>query len=222
MGSFAVLTPSRGLVHSRTIEAVMANVAAASAAGHEFRGWRLTHDLPIPDCDNAVTEAGLATGAEALWFVEEDMVPADDALVASFTAEALIAAIDYPVGERPSWACISRDDTGHVYWCGLGATLIRREVFEMIERPWFRTDITYAIDRHPDGTRTLREMQRPSEYGGQDIGFFRRCLDAGIPITPVDGQLAGHARIRAMGRSGTNNGAHTVEIMTKIERQQWM
>ena len=78
---FAVCIPSRGTIHSRTIETVMANVADAERAGHVFCGLVLTHDLPIPDCDEVVAQRGMDSGADALWFVEEDVVPPDHALV---------------------------------------------------------------------------------------------------------------------------------------------
>lgn len=222
MPSFVVLTPSRGLVHSRTVEAVEANRTAARNAGHTDHGWRLVHGEPIPDCDNDAVEAGLATNATALLFVEEDMVPPADALLRAFETlrDNDVAAVDYPVGEHPAWACISRNK-GAIEWCGLGFTLIRRTLFEQLDRPWFRTDITYAIDRDADGSRSLREMHRPSEYGGQDIHFFRRSIAAGARIGQVPGIVAGHAKVREMGRSGTNNGAHRIEVLTRIEREQW-
>jgi hypothetical protein len=56
MSSFVVLTPSRGLVHSRTVAAVVSNVREAIAAGHEWRGWEMTHNLPLPACHERVVE----------------------------------------------------------------------------------------------------------------------------------------------------------------------
>ena len=222
MSSFVVLTPSRGLVHSRVIESVMANIASASAAGHEFRGWRLTHDRPIPECDEEITIAGLGTGADLLWFVEEDTVPPSGALLDLIALAVPIAAIDYPVGEAPSWACVARDREGHIYWCGLGCTLIRRQVFEAIERPWFRCDVTYSISPGPDGRKVLHEMDRPSTYGGQDIYFFRRALAHGFAIAQVSGRVAGHAKVRELGARETNQGWHRIEVLTRIEREQFV
>lgn len=68
----AVALPTRGLIHSRTIEAVIQAI--------EHRGIReytlvLTHDLPIPDSHETVCKQALATGAEFIWLVEEDVVP---------------------------------------------------------------------------------------------------------------------------------------------------
>jgi hypothetical protein len=190
----------------------MANMAAAP--NRDFRGWVLTHDLPIPDCHETATERALATGADAVWFVEEDTVPPADTLARSMAALAVdpIVALDYPVGEDPSWACVARNKAGSIQWCGFGATLIRRDVFEALERPWFRA-LTYAIR---DGV--LIEPGIPSEYGGQDIYFFRRALVAGFTIAQLPG-VAGHARLRALGPAKTNHGAHRIDVLTEIQRE---
>ena len=198
----------------------MANIASAPGL---LLGWVLTHDLPIPDCHETATARALALGADVLWFVEEDTIPPPDTLARSLEAieRDPIVALDYPVGEHPSWACIARDSQGHIYWCGLGATLIRRGVFEAIERPWFRSDVTYAIRPGADGRKQLVEMDRASEYGGQDIYFFRRALAAGFTIGQVPG-VAGHAHLRALGTPKNNNGAHSIEVLTDIQREQFV
>jgi len=198
--SFAVLTPSRGLVHSRTIEAVQANVARALAAGHTFAGWVLTHDLPIPDCHERVTELGLATGADALWFVEEDMIPPTGALVDSIAQLAAggIAAMDYPQGcDHPYVNSVPHTDTPD--WCGTGCALIARRVFEALERPWFVVDDQWT-----------------PYYGGQETQFFRRAGAAGFRTARVPG-VAGHALLRSWGRFMAQDGRHDIEIRDTIE-----
>ena len=230
MTSFVVVTPSRGLVHSRTVESVMANVADAQAAGHEFRGWRLSHALPIPDCHQDVAEQGLATGADALWFVEEDVIPPAGALLALFDALRAyeVAAIDYPVwngGKHWSCICRSRDggpnerpSTGPIRYTGLGCTLVRRSLFGRLNPPWFRSDMQFQILRVGNTTELV---QKPVayEYGGQDIYFAYRALEAGMTIGEVP-MTAGHARVAEMGKRGTNHGCHTIETIDTIERWQ--
>jgi hypothetical protein len=221
MSTFAVVTPSRGLVHSRTVEAVMAAVERAEAAGHEFRGWRLTHDLPIPDCHEKVAELGLATGADALWFVEEDNVPPPTALTASFDMldEFPVVAVDYPVAD--AWACINHDEQGEVRWSGLGSTLIRREVFETLPRPWFSSDWQYIL-RYGQWSPHPIPVDAPPDarYGLQDIHFSMQVRAAGLRIGQVPDLFGGHAKIVEWGALASNHGAHRIELRTEIRHWQ--
>ena len=220
MTTVAVVMPSRGLVHSRTVEAVMANVGEAQRAGHAFAGWLLSHDLPIPDCHERVAEAGMATGADALWFVEEDVIPPAGALVALLARPELIAFVDYPVGEDPIVNCAYHfGPTREVHWCGLGCTLIRREALERLARPWFRSDRTFGMK---GGTINEVWESRPMPYGGQDIGFCWDARQAGLTLGEVPGLLAAHARLRELGASHVNAGQHTIALLERDSVQIWV
>jgi len=218
MTSFAVVTPSRGLVHSRTIEAVVANVASVR---QRYLGWFLTHDLPIPDCDERTAELGLATGADAIWFVEEDVIPPPGALAASFRllSEGFdVVAVDYPVGAAADgWGCLVRDPAGQILWCGLGATLISRKAFERVPRPWFTTDFTF-VKQGPEWVLVANHQLPERRYGGQDIAFCMNLRREGLRIGQVDGMVAGHAKVDAMGAPGTNIGWHAISVRTVIDR----
>lgn len=229
MSSFAVLTPSRGLLHSRTAEAVMANVGRAAGAGHEYRGWLLTHDLPIPDCHERMAERGMATGADVLWFVEEDMVPPEAALLDSIGLGADIAAMQYPVGlpagytdvtGKPStgtFNCLQPSPSGAFDWCGLGCTLVARRVFERLDRPWFATDKTYEV-WHYGTARTDRIVaDNPFDYGGEDVNFGQRATELGFLIRQVPG-IAGHALLLNWGTYLQQDGRHGIVVRDRIDR----
>jgi len=216
--SVAVVTPSRGLVHSRTIEAVMDNIAEVP----NYLEWVLTHDLPIPDCDERVAELGLATGADFLWFIEEDVIPPAGALASSFRLLDQgfdVAAVDYPVGDpKDGWGCLVRDGAGEILWCGLGATLISRKVFEALPRPWFTTDQTF-VRSGSDWLPRPNPQAAEHRYGLQDIAFCFALRAAGFRIGQVEGMTAQHAKLEQLGAQGTNHGCHTISIRTEIARQ---
>ena len=220
MTSFAVLTPSRGLVHSRTIAAVEENIRSVGRC--HYRGWFLSHDLPIPDCDEKVAELGLASGAEMLWFVEEDVIPPRGALVASMALLRRgfdVAAVDYPVGSaEDAWGC-SVSDGDEVLWCGLGATLIARHVFERLPRPWFRTDVEYIKRGGAVWEARPNAAEPERRWGGQDIHFCMALRAAGMKIGLVPGMTASQVKVVTMGQPGTNHGWHTVEIHDRILKQ---
>lgn len=214
MTSFAVVTPSRGLLHSRTAAAVQVNVEQAVAAGHVSLGWRLTHDLPIPTAHEVVVEAGLATGAEALWMVEEDVIPPDGALLAMLASGEPLIIVDYPVGSAPTMNCATHRD-GAIDHCGVGCMLVAREVFDRLPRPWFRSDRVYV---RPGGQGPAQEVEMPVAYGGQDIYFTKAAIRAGYRIAELP-VLAGHARLRTWGARQTNQGVHEIDVLTAVERR---
>lgn len=222
----ALCLPSRGLVHSRTLEAVL---AALDVARERIRcvGWFLTHDLPIPDCHETTAERALAAGADYLWFVEEDMVPPPDALLlllsTADTTGAGIVTIDYPISEHPTQSAIMHKANGSVFWCGLGCTLVHRDVFALLARPWFRSSHPGVMIRHGAHDPWHWEDLPPHAanvfaYGGQDVWLCYQALLAGITIAEVPNMVAGHARLRSWGERQTNQGAHTVDVLTRIER----
>jgi hypothetical protein len=217
--SFAVVMPSRGLVHSRTVAAVMDSIADTELA---FRGWYLTHDMPIPDAHEHATEVALASGADLLWFVEDDVIPPLDslnAMIDRFILEDDIVAIDYPVGAaQDGWGCIVRDPAGEIEWVGLGCTLIGRNVFGALPRPWFTTDWRFV--REGDAWVAV-PVTEPNErrYGQHDIHFCFAARAHGFSIGQVPGMMARHARIERLGAEGTNVGCHVISIRDHIERQ---
>ena len=153
----------------------------------EFTGWFLSHDKPIPDAHEYVAAEAMESDAEALLFVEEDVVLPPGALVAMMRlldGGAAIAAVDYPVGDREQ-GCLTVNAASEIIWVGLGATLVSRGVLEALSRPWFTT------------TRG---------YGGQDIDFCQRVLAQGMVIRAVPGMVAGHAEVERMGKPHVNAG----------------
>lgn len=158
-----VLTPSRGLVHSRTVEEV-----ARELHGHDYR-WLLSHGLPIPDCFNDLVDRALRTDCRYLLFIEDDMHLPKGIVQKLFEARADIALADYPV--RKTQRCVGYLN-GEFAYGGTGLLLVKREVFDSLLPPYFRTHISYQIQDN-------KLIPTPSvvEYGLHDVDFYQRTKD---------------------------------------------
>ena len=92
----------------------------------------------------------------------------------------VVGGLNFRRGEPFEPCAFMQDNAGGVYaimeWekglvevdaIGTGSILISREVFELIEPPWFYNIYDHAWTGH---------------YPGEDIGFSKQCYDAGIPL----------------------------------------
>jgi len=92
----------------------------------------------------------------------------------------VVGGLNFRRGEPFEPCAFMQDKDGQVYsikeWdqglvqvdaIGTGSILISREVFEVCEPPWFYNVYDYAWE---------------GQYPGEDIGFSKRCFDAGIPL----------------------------------------
>ena len=191
----AVLIPSRGMVHSRTMEHILRNLHGKQAK------FFFTHDLPIPDCFNELVSRALAIGATHLWFVEEDMKLQEGTLSALLATDSDIATIDYPVAEfHPTIKYHGEDAIA----CGTGCVLIKAEVFTKLGKPYFRTDTIYNV-----GSYAETKVDPKAGYGKHDIDFGIRARNAGFKIAVVN-KPGGQYRLVHLGKSATNQGTHEI------------
>ena len=203
----AIILPTRGMVFTEVENAIedarrFNNIIV-------YRSW----NLPIPDAQNYLTEQALKDREVTdLWFIEEDTIPPDGALEKLKDANADIACIDYSVNQ---YGCVARDKkTNEILWCGFGCTLVKREVFEKLEKPWFRTDKTLRLN-------DWQWIDNSAKYGGQDIWFGCKAREAGFKIQQVEGECK-HLSLVALGQKGYNDGCHLIVIKPKIQKRQYI
>ena len=168
-----------------------------------------TYDKKIPDAQNWLVEEALKTSAEFFLFIEEDVVVPIERVVEMINRDVDIAFIDYGVN---GWSCSAKDDSGKILWCGLGATLIKRKVFEKVEKPWFRTDKTLRLN-------DMQWVDNPSKYGGLDIWFFTKAREAGFSISQITGECR-HLKLDSLGKPEMNNGLHLISGKPRIINYQ--
>lgn len=203
-----VILPSRGLIFAEVEDSLEKNLQRNK---HRiYRSWNLN----IPECENFLVEKALRDGCEEILMIEEDTVMPEEGLINLLLAKSDIACIDYGVN---GWSTITKDKaTGEILWCGLGCILIKREVFEKVAYPWFRSDKALLLNFWPEEKWINAGKQA---YGGQDIWFCLNARKKGFTIQQVEGE-AKHLKLNSLGRPEVNFGLHAIGVKPKIEKYQ--
>lgn len=205
----AIVLPTRGLVFTRVEDAI-----ERFREKHPIRVYR-SDNLPIPQGHLLLSEKAIEDGAEYIFFVEEDNPPPEDALDKLLEANADIAFMDYGVN---GWSCSAKTPQGEILWCGLGCTLVKRQVFESLPKPWFRTDRVLRLNDW-----TWQELPKnyieTKQYGSLDIWFFSQARKKGFVIKQVEGEVD-HLKLDSLGEREVNNGLHQISLKLKISKQQ--
>lgn len=206
----AVIVPSRGLIFSRTAEELLRNLD-----GYEYDIF-FAHRLPIPDCFTKPLTKALCGSYTHIWMVEDDMLLPDSTLDSMVIMDAPVVTMDYPVSKDGQGA-VFKDKAGRVLFTGTGCLLIKREVFNVLSTPYFRTDIKWGVTNHPAFIRfTPKVIPNVEGYGLHDVTFGMKLWRAGIPIS-VAGTI-GQRKLVSLGKTGSNNGAHRIEEWHKVKR----
>lgn len=212
----AIITPSRGLIHSRTVQSIFDGIR--SVREHEWCFFT-THDKPIPDAQNDCLERAFTWGAEVILSIEEDNVidiPAFQALVRN---DYPIAILQYNDRNGSPHGIIHKDGANNILWSGIGALKVKKEVFEAIGKPYFRTEVRYSVKKKPQGDGTVVTQfeeiphRSPQQYGGLDVDFYTRARNKGYTITQVQGHIAHHMKLVKLGEGFTNNGCHDIQAV---------
>ena len=200
----AVVLPSRGLVHSRTVESMLKNLS-----GYEFEIF-FSHDLPIPDCFNVPMSKALKTNATHIFFLEEDMLLPDDTIAKMVFMDCDVVSVDY-ADRRTGLPFMKKDHLGNVVYTGVGCMLVKREVFENLRPPYFRESL---FEQQNDGTLLERPISRPrASYGTQDVYFCNSLTKAGFTIDILEEANIGHLQIEEWGADKTNKGSHKISVV---------
>lgn len=208
----AVILPSRGLIFSRTAEEVLNNVKDIP---HKFF---FSHRKPIPECfEKPTNQALLDEEVTHLWFVEDDMIIPPDTLNKMLDKDVAVVTADYPVNKNGRGA-VFKDAGGKVLICGTGCTLVKREVFDELKAPYFRTDKRWTIKNMGDYIKLTGSTTEQLEgYGLHDVNFCMSLHHLNIPIHCLDTVL-GQRKLVALGKAGSNNGAHNIETWGKVKK----
>lgn len=216
-----VARPTRGLEFAESAQSVEVNLRGLSYVIE--RSW----DRPIPFSFNELVEKLLSyPEVNYIWFVEEDVVVPPGGLGAMLDLMSLgnggrghdIVAIRYCLKQREGVLSEQRDLDGNILWESLGCTLVRRQVFERLLKPWFLDGFTVAVVHEGSSCvkKTYRLAKSISDYGGQDTYFCWKALEGGFSIGCVEEMLADHLELEAVGPSRTNDGCHVIKRVAPL------
>lgn len=207
----AVILPSRGLIFSETGDEIMQNVKGID------RVFFFAHRQPIPEAfEKPTNRALLDDSVTHLWYVEDDMVLPPDTLKKMLKMDKAVVTADYPVNKNGRGSVFTVDK--RVIFCGTGCLLVKREVFDELKSPYFRTDIRWNIKNYKDFIKITRVKTGEIEgYGLHDVNFCLNLYQKNIPIHALDTPL-GQRKLIALGKAGSNKGAHKIETWTKIKK----
>lgn len=187
----SVCIPSRGMMHSRTIDDVLENIAYLSeVVGFNFDAdFIFSHGRPQPEAENHLVEEALKTRNDYIWFVDDDMAFPNKATLASLVeclTDTDVAVAHYPCSAGGNDAVHIR--SGVFESAGMGCVLVNRGVFEKLERPYFRCDTQYMWNGEKLEPSPVPENHTPEKiHGMHDVDFFQRLIKVGIipAVSPI-------------------------------------
>lgn len=210
LSKIAVIFPSRGLAFSRTCDELLENLE-----GFDYDIF-FSHGLPIPECFNKPLEEALHGSYTHFWFVEEDMVLPKDTLKRLLDYDVEAVCCDYPVSASGK-ASVFRDPKNNAIYGGTGCLLVTRKFIKQYKKPIFRTDIAWDVKIGDKFEATPRQI-KGDLYGLHDVTFGLQAYDRGTPIK-VAGFKCGQRKLLALGQAGTNNGEHSIDVWTHLNKE---
>lgn len=218
-----VLMPTRGLIVTQTEMAIDQELAHNKQSPVILRSY----DMPLPVSRNFLVETALKQDwwTHAL-LVDDDVILPPGGLKEMLKLDADVAVMDYPIHTKVDGqycGTVIRDNDKSIAYAGLGAVLVKRNVFETMPSPWFALT-QYRVARGSKGEIGFYAAQaddgRPLS-AGEDTHFYLQVRKHGFTIKEAK-QTAAHARVdQLVTSSHTVRYArqHMITTNAKIERE---
>lgn len=211
----AVILPSRGLIFSQTAAEILNNLKGIP---HKFY---FSHRKPLPECfEQPVNEALKNKEVTHLWLVEDDMILSPATLREMLELDKAVVTANYPTTSNRDAAVLTIQ--GRIVYAGTGCTLIKREVFDDLKKPYFRSDIMWIPKNKGDFIKfsAVKKTQNHDSYGLHDVNFFMNLYKLEIPVHAINRTL-GQRKLIALGKAGSNNGAHQIEEWKRVKKDRY-
>lgn len=192
-----VAQPTRGIILTEVQDAIDRELAANNQIPVILR----THDLPLPLCRNFLIESALKLPDWThILLLDDDVILPKGGLKELINLKTDVAVMDYPMkslaGNNKTYGTVVTDKDKTVAWAGLGSVLVKREVFEKIDQPWFILT-QHRIQRSNDGQIGFFASQEQGAQkisAGEDTFFFLQVRKAGFKVK-VAKKIAEHCYI---------------------------
>ncbi len=157
--------------------------------------WQVTwvEDKPIPLCYEALAKYAVTSGAKWVLFLDQDILLPPYAIAQMISRNVdVCCGVYYAKTEMPQPLIFTEKGMGPYYnwmpgdffriWAGgNGCCLVRTEILEKIEQPWFDTDWV-------DNIKGLEVLNRQNA----DLYFFDKLAKAGIEVWCDTKVICGH------------------------------
>lgn len=178
-----------------------------------------SHRKPIPDCfEEPVNKALDNPEVTHLWIVEDDMVLPPDTLQNMLDMDKAVVTANYPTTSRGDAAILTIK--GRIVYGGTGCLLVKREVFDELKKPYFRSDIAWIPKNMGDYIKFTATKRGDIGYGFHDVNFYMSLYQLEIPVHVLPGTL-GQRKLLSLGQAGTNKGAHKIVIWKKCKKDRY-
>lgn len=211
MVDIAVILPSRGLAYSETCDELLDNLE-----GYKYEIY-FAHGKELPECFNDPLERAFKHKHSHYWIVEDDMILPPYTLTQMLETSKPIVAYDYPV-TKSGVGAVQYDKSGKALFSGTGCLLIKGDIARKMKRPVFRTDVRWDMHVTETALELKKRIDTGETYGMHDVTFGLEQYRKGKPIHIMPGNI-GQRKLVALGRPGTNQGQHKIEVWDKITEQ---
>lgn len=207
-GKLAICISSRGLMHANFVDDLMH--ALSTSQDVYFWEFFIASGLPQPDAENDIVERALAWEPDYMIILDDDMalpinIFHDMFEMMEFTKAPAVVA-HYPVAVNQDALHIRH---GVFESAGMGICLLKPEVFDKLERPYFRTDTTYVWQT--DHLQPYPAQPDKDYHGLFDVDFWQRLIKAGVQPAIANVKCGQYNVVNAPYRKIGNNTNLTIE-----------
>lgn len=219
-----VLIPTRGLIFTKTIESLLNNLVDL-----DYKFY-FTTDLPIPDCRNELAKQALKDKCTHLLWIDDDVIfPDNNRLTTMLFVDQPVVIMDYPthfmgkmkdtgITAFEDWTEGMETEGKKVAWSGLGCCLVKAEVFDQLEYPYFRRGGHKFVR---DDLGAITYYGEGEGDGGEDFEFFYDLKQKGIEPFLIRGKNCIHAKVLeyvGVVSQGKYKTCHTIHYADKISK----